>query len=43
LEEIYTGKAFGALIDDKKGQRLRGKVMLFWNTSNLWLFEGIES
>jgi 1-aminocyclopropane-1-carboxylate deaminase/D-cysteine desulfhydrase-like pyridoxal-dependent ACC family enzyme len=34
LEGTYTGKAFAALVDDSKRQRLRDKVILFWNTHN---------
>jgi D-cysteine desulfhydrase len=34
LEGTYTGKAFASLIADAEKQKLRDKVVLFWNTYN---------
>jgi 1-aminocyclopropane-1-carboxylate deaminase/D-cysteine desulfhydrase-like pyridoxal-dependent ACC family enzyme len=34
LNGSYTAKAFAALMDDAYNQKLRGKVVLFWNTYN---------
>lgn len=34
LEGTYTGKAFGALMEDAEAGRLHGKTVLFWNTYN---------
>ena len=34
LDGTYTGKALAALKHDTKGESLRGKVVLFWNTLN---------
>ena len=34
LDGTYTGKALAALKHDAKGESLRGKVVLFWNTLN---------
>ena len=34
LEGTYTGKAFAALMDDAKHNKLKNTVMLFWNTSS---------
>lgn len=34
LEGTYTGKTFAALIADVKGNLLKGKTALFWNTHN---------
>ena len=34
LECTYTGKALAALADDARRDRLRDKIVLFWNTYN---------
>jgi len=34
LDGTYTGKTLAALIGDAKSDKLRGKVVLFWNTLN---------
>lgn len=34
LEGTYTGKAFACLMHDAKGQDVRDRVVLFWNTHN---------
>ncbi|MCP3891999.1 MAG: pyridoxal-phosphate dependent enzyme [Desulfobulbaceae bacterium] len=34
LNGCYTAKTFSAIIDDAEKRRLKGKVVLFWNTYN---------